>query len=269
MTAGTALRWLQPLLLIRLRHLLPTGFLYLVCTPLQWVWRVRTDSLAGVDSEELSWGKEGDTAASGNAQAHVKPTIEEDKLAEVDEGSPRSPPFTPRHVKRNSYQRLSRLSDEARLSIQSISLTPGSRDTDSNRSSATIRGTQFHGSGGLNDVDFDRALRKFASERDSFLSDLTLSAGAVVPNRPKPRPKTQRIANEEAASLKSGGGSLRRRISFRDMNSVKKQTSIARQGKHQPISPLFIIPRQWSHTCCTFRDNEKCNDRSTLTAVAR
>lgn len=105
-------------------------------------------------------------------------------------------------------------------------------------------------------MDFDRALRKFASERDSFLSDLTLSAGAVVPNRPKPRPKTQRIVNEEAAGLKSGGGSLRRRVSFRDMNSLKRQTSVARQGKYQPIPLLFTVSLQWSHTYCNFREND-------------
>lgn len=182
----------------------------------------------------------------------MKTTIEEDKLAEVDEGTPTSPPFTPRHVKRNSYQRLSRLSDEARLSIQSISLTPESRGTESNRSSATIRGAQVNGSGGLNDVDFDRALRKFASERDSFLSDLTLSAGAVVPNRPKPRPKTQRIVNEEAAGLKSGVGSMRRRISFRDMNGLKRQTSVARQGKHSGVFLLSTVPGQCNHITCPF-----------------
>lgn len=80
-------------------------------------------------------------------------------------------------------------------------------------------------------MDFDRALRKFASERDSFLSDLTLSAGAVVPNRPRPRPKTQRIVNEDAGGLKSGVGSIRRRISFRDMNSMKRQSSVNRSCK--------------------------------------
>jgi len=90
----------------------------------------------------------------------------------------------------------------------------------------TIKGIQINGKGTLNDVDFEKALRKFASERDSFLSDLTLSAGAVVPNRPKPRPKTQKIVKEDAAGLKSGVGSIRRRISFRDM---KRQSSVARQ----------------------------------------
>lgn len=151
------------------------------------------------------------------------------------------PPATPRNRKRNSYQRLSRLSDEARLSIASISSTPDKKGTDSNRSSTTIKGIQIAGRSGLNDQDFDKALRKFASERDSFLLDLTLSAGAVVPNRPKPRPKTQKIVNEDASALKSGLGSIRRRVSFRDMNSLKRQSSVARQCELSNPRPRLLI----------------------------
>lgn len=113
---------------------------------------------------------------------------------------------------------------------------PENKGTDSNRSSVTIKGIQINGKGTLSDVDFDKALRKFASERDSFLSDLTLNAGAVVPNRPKPRPKTQKIVKEDAAGLKSGVGSIRRRISFRD---IKRQSSVARQREW--LGFCFII----------------------------
>ncbi|KAG7004706.1 DENN domain-containing protein [Physcia stellaris] len=185
--------------------------------------------ISGVDSDQLTWGREEDLAAN-NVSPPSEPTIEEDRLAEAEHVSPDFPPTTPRNRKRNSYQRLSRLSDDARLSIASISSTPDRKGTDSNRSSATIKGIQIVGKGVLNDQDFDRALRKFASERDSFLSDLTLSAGAIVPNRPKPRPKTQRIVNEDASALKSGLGSIRRRVSFRDMNSLKRQSTVARQA---------------------------------------
>ena len=177
----------------------------------------------------MSWDEDGDTTSKAPPPTPVEPTIEEDRLAEVDDGPPMSIPSTPRHRKQNSYHRLSRLSDEARLSIQSITVTPDKTGTDSNRSSTTIKGIQINGTGGLNDLDFEKALKKFASERDSFLSDLTLSAGAVVPNRPKARPKTQRITTEDAAGLKTGVGSLRRRISFRDMSSMKRQPSVARQ----------------------------------------
>ena len=194
-----------------------------------------------MDSEQLNWGEDADTATKAAPSTPVEPTIKEDKLAEAEEVAPLSSPTTPRHSKRSSYHRLSRLSDDARLSIQSISLTPDKKGTDSNRSSATIKGIQINGTAGLSDVDFERALRKFASERDSFLSDLSLSAGAVVPNRPKSRPKTQRITNEDTAGLKSGAGSVRRRISFRDMSSMKRQPSVARQCRYMTIVIYICI----------------------------
>ena len=178
--------------------------------------------MVGVDSEQLRWGREDQSATEGAQPA--EPTIAEDKLAEAEDDYLEITPATPRNTKRNSYQRLSRLSDEARFSITSISSTPDYKGADSNRSSVTIKGIQTNGKGLLNDADFEKALRKFASERDSFLSDLTLSAGAVVPNRPKPRPKTQRIVKDDAPGLKPGVGSIRRRISFRDM---KRQSSVA------------------------------------------
>ena len=192
----------------------------------------RADDFVGVDSDQLRWAEDEDGTNKVLPQTPVEPTIEEDTQAEAAAGLTTSTPATPRQVKRNSYHRLSRLSDDARLSIQSIKITPEKNGTDSNRSSTTIKGIQINGTGPLNDIDFDRALRKFATERDSFLTDLSFGAGAVVPNRPKARPKTQRIVGEDAALLKSGVGSIRRRISFREMNSMKRQPSIARQGRH-------------------------------------
>lgn len=184
--------------------------------------------ISGIDSQQLRWGKD-DEFANSTPQAPVEQTIEEDKFAEEDPPSNRLS-STARNAKRNSYQRLSRLSDEARLSISSFSPTPDRKGTDSNRSSTTIKATPVNGTGALNDVDFEKALRKFASERDSFLADLTLSAGAVMPSRPKLRPKTQRIINEENAGLKSGVGTIRRRMSFRDMSSMKRQSAVGRQA---------------------------------------
>lgn len=187
-----------------------------------------TNSSLGIDSQQLRWGKD-DEFANSAPQAPVEQTIEEDKLAEAEDPPSNLLASTPRNTKRNSYHRLSRLSDEARLSISSFSPIPDRKGTDSNRSSTTIKGSQVNGTGALNDVDFEKALRKFASERDSFLADLTLSAGAVMPSRPKPRPKTQRIIGEDNAVLKSGVGSLRRRMSFRDMSSMKRQSTVGRQ----------------------------------------
>ena len=188
-----------------------------------------SNGFAGVDSYQLRWRKDEEPTDLA-PPAPVEPTIEEDKAAEAEGDSPDLKGATPRKAKRNSYQRLSNLSDEARLSITSLSLSPEKKGTESNRSSTTIKGPQINGNGRLlSDTDFENALKKFASQRDSFLSDLTLSAGAVVPNRPKARPKTQKIISEDAANLKSGVGSIRRRISFRDMNSMKRQSSVKRQ----------------------------------------
>jgi len=198
-----------------------------------WFW------IAGVDSEQLTWpSTEPEQEASANgalpspvASTIEEDTIEEDQAAEAEVSGPITSPISPKPEKRSSRNWPSKKSNEARLSSQSFA-TVEKNGTDSNRSSATIKGLQVNGPGtGLSDVDFERALRKFATERDSFLSDLTLSAGAVVSNRPKARPKTQRIVNEDAAGLKSGVGSIRRRISFRDINSMKRQPSVARQRR--------------------------------------
>ena len=151
-------------------------------------------------------------------------------MAEAEHRVPDLPPQTPRKAKRNSYQRLSNLSDEARLSISSLSLSQEKKGSDSNRSSATIKAIQVNSTNGgqLNELDFENALRKFASQRESFLADLDITAGAIVPNRPKPRPKTQKIV-DDAPSMRSGIGSIRRRLSTRNMNSAKRQSSVRRQ----------------------------------------
>ena len=185
--------------------------------------------VTGVDSYQLRWGKD-EEPPDLVPTAPVEPTIEEDKAAEAEGDSQDQKGALSKKAKRNSYQRLSNLSDEARLSITSLSLSPERNGTDSNRSSTTIKGSQINGNGRLlSDTDFEHALKKFASQRDSFLSDLNSTAGPAIPNRPKARPKTQKIVNEDAAGLKSGVGRIRRRISFRDMNSMKRQSSVKRQ----------------------------------------
>ncbi|EEH08729.1 conserved hypothetical protein [Histoplasma capsulatum G186AR] len=185
--------------------------------------------IAGVDGPEILdiFSKLGEEYHANHTQSMpVTDTIQEDADAE-EAAHPRSGPSQP-SSKRNSYQLLPKPSDETRLSYRSM----GSAETPSNRSSMTIKGSQSpNGLSFLSDGDFDKALIKFAAERDSFLSDLSLSAGAVVSsNRPKPRPKTQKIVAEEVNPLKSSIGSVRRHMSFRDMNSMKRQPSLARQA---------------------------------------
>ncbi|KAG0643854.1 hypothetical protein HOY80DRAFT_1031840 [Tuber brumale] len=76
---------------------------------------------------------------------------------------------------------------------------------------------------GMTDQDFDNALLKFAAERDSFLDELSFSAGTVVPNKPVIHPRAQRVVSEDISLQKTG--SLRRRISLRDLTSMRRAPS--------------------------------------------
>jgi hypothetical protein len=135
-------------------------------------------------------------------------------------------------------------------------------NTRSNRSSATIRpipppnfgsgNTNGNGLPGINgfgggegigfdgfpaDFDFDEALLKFAAERENFLDDLSFSAGAKIHTRPPMvNPRTEKLKADDAdasgrkSPLKSIRGSIRRKMSFRDMSSVRKQPMPPRAG---------------------------------------
>jgi hypothetical protein len=202
--------------------------------------------IAGVDGSEIldTFRKLGDeyriassTTAPGPAVTDI---IEEDADAEDAHDhfdgllSRSSSVIGPR----GSFQRLSFRSEDADQNANG-----NANGTHSNRSSMTIKGggngsaaspraSQFLG---LEEFDFDKALVKFASERETFLSDLSLSAGAITPaSRPRSRLRTQKIVSEEpqqSGLLRSSIGSVRRHMSFRDMNSMKRQPSVARQGE--------------------------------------
>lgn len=122
------------------------------------------------------------------------------------------------------------------------------------KASATSNGTTngltnglSNGSSGslLGDFDFDKALLKFASEREHFLDDLSYSAGATVQKPPpmtsaRANPRTDRLKIEESdtglgmngrrSPLRNVGGSIRRKISFRDMSSIRRQTSTVQRS---------------------------------------
>ncbi|KAJ2907156.1 DENN domain-containing protein [Zalerion maritima] len=165
-----------------------------------------------------------------------------------------------RHSKHNA-NRLSKSSVDSRTSIRTVEELDVTR---SNRSSATIRANppppftntpnNLNGSssnsngqcpspGGLGILtpettspgfDFDQALYKFAAERENFLDDLTFSSGAKVQSRPPMiSPRVERIKADEDVSLmrnpiRSIKGSIRRKISFRDMNSTRRQPPATR-----------------------------------------
>lgn len=217
--------------------------------------------IAGVDGTEIldTFRRLGDEYRAHSATSPgpaLADTIEEDADAE-EAHDPRldglSRPGSASGI-RGSVQRLSFRSGDS---------DPHPNGSNSNRSSMTIKGNGNGGngdstgdngnttpaalsprnsalvdeSGQLGHFDFDKALLKFASERESFLSDLSLSAGAITPNnRPRSRLRTQKIVSEENNSsggnlLRSGIGSVRRHMAFRDMNSMKRQPSVARQGE--------------------------------------
>ncbi|KAM0815269.1 putative DENN domain-containing protein [Seiridium cardinale] len=176
---------------------------------------------------------------------HVETTIEEDREPDED-AQKRDSVVGPtnkaiaRHSRQNSGNRLSK------ASLRTLEEVDG--NTRSNRSSATIRpnpppggngGAQYDGIPAfLADFDFDEALFKFAAERENFLEDLSFTAGAKTQARPPMvNPRAERIKADESQSgrmspLKnlrgSIRGSIRRKISFRDMNSVRKQPTPAK-----------------------------------------
>lgn len=224
--------------------------------------------IAGIDS--LSYGPEAFSSAfNGDRSPLITPvdaTIEELHEGEGP-GSPagQSPYATPRmlarHSRSNSWNRLSKLPSAVDIRRTSVStITDDHDEPDSNRSSVTIKagsrpGTNGESRGsvaGFSDFDFDKALLKFAEDRESFLDENRHIAGALVQQRPPmTNPRTERLRFEEDGELvnsanghmngissprrtpmRSVGGSIRRKISFRDMNSVKRQpTTVQRSGK--------------------------------------
>ncbi|SPO05772.1 related to lustrin A [Cephalotrichum gorgonifer] len=186
----------------------------------------------------------------------VDTTIVEDELECIDplNGSSRA---TARHSRQSSNHRISKLSNEARFSINTLDEVDG--NTRSNRSSATIKPINNNGpptststllpgpneKSPLSDFDFDNALFKFAAEREHFLEDLSFTAGAKTQSRPPMvNPRAERIKADETdtsgrrspmRSIKGSirgsiKGSIRRKMSFRDMNSSRKQPSAAKPG---------------------------------------
>jgi hypothetical protein len=197
---------------------------------------------------------------NGPPSPAVDATIEEGSEGETPASLPSGTArAAARHSRNNSWHRLSKLSNDARNSIQTLDEL---ENTKSNRSSITVKGLNINGNGeaseasngkgeGIGDFDFVRALVKFANERDSFLDDLSFSAGAPIQSRaPMTNPRTERLRvedqdivnpSERRNPLRSVGGSIRRRISFRDMNSAKRQPSTVQRNceLRRPFWPVM------------------------------
>ncbi|KAI8963387.1 DENN-domain-containing protein [Daldinia sp. FL1419] len=171
----------------------------------------------------------------------VEGTITEDHEPDEDQPDPTASPANKskaRHSRQNSDNRLSKISTS---SIHTLEELDG--NTRSNRSSATIRPIPLPAAANheslLGDFDFDKALVKFAAERENFLEDLSFSAGAKTQSRPPMvNPRAERIKADESSGRMSPmksirgsiRGSIRRKISFKDMNSVRKQPTTPRPG---------------------------------------
>lgn len=194
--------------------------------------------ISGIESSQVYDPRSQPTSLNGLSSPLSSPppvdvdeTIEEDLALETDSIRPKSQDGLANGD--GTKRRSARLSFEHRSSVSTI-IGPESKQSASNRSSATIKGPQVGGSG-LSDVDFENALRKFASERDTFLEEIQFTAGIAKQNRPtptKPRVRPQRVqqTEENGGNLRSGVGSIRRRLSTMQ-SSLKRQPSMARQGK--------------------------------------
>jgi hypothetical protein len=178
----------------------------------------------------------------------VDETIEEDRALETDSIRPKSQDGLSLINGDTSRRSSGRLSYEHRKSTGTI-VGPDSKQTASNRSSTTIKGVQLGGSG-LSDQDFENALRKFASERDTFLEEIQFSAGITQQSRSTPskpaRPRPQRIQLQQEDGVgnhRTGVGSIRRRISTMQ-SSLKRTSSVAtRQGKSKRLARCAVSAR--------------------------
>jgi hypothetical protein len=226
--------------------------------------------IAGVES--ISYNDTPQTTTAAAPAASVESTIVEDGEPEstnrdsLVNGNVKT--ATARHSRQGSANRLSKLSVDGRLSIHTLDDIDGNGR--SNRSSATIRPSHNGANGNPNsnggpggafgDFDFDAALFKFAAERENFLEDLSFSAGAKIQARPpmvNPRAERIRADEQDPASgrrspLRSIKGSIRRKMSFRDMNSVRRQPQAGEFGRSLRMDHLSasqtpnLPPRRFS-----------------------
>ena len=209
--------------------------------------------IAGIDS--LSYGQHfrlnaetGEKEINGISSRPLGSTIDENSALEtMAAATPARPPHSPRDSLTldaaiidavDNSPRLSRLSDGSRFSIYSENNDMPT--TASNRSSATIRAVPANPNA-LNDDEFDRALRKFATARDSFLDELSSSNGtasSLAGGRSNIYARPSRTNGDDANGTRPGSATVRRRLSLRDLNSMKRQPSVvARTGESSPPPP--------------------------------
>lgn len=119
---------------------------------------------------------------------------------------------------------------EGRLSVASQNIGGSLGKLRSSNSSTSTLANSLKA--GMSDADFDKALFKFAAERESFLEDLSFSAGTIVPAKPVLHPRAQKVVNDDPSLQKAP--SLRRRISLRDLSSMRRATSVVNRAGKSP-----------------------------------
>lgn len=119
---------------------------------------------------------------------------------------------------------------EGRLSVASQNVGGSLGKLRSSNSSTSTLANSLKA--GMSDADFDKALFKFAAERESFLEDLSFSAGTIVNTKPVVHPRAQKVMNDDSSLQKNS--SLRRRISLRDLSSMRRAPSVVNRAGKQP-----------------------------------
>ncbi|ETN43311.1 uncharacterized protein HMPREF1541_02470 [Cyphellophora europaea CBS 101466] len=200
--------------------------------------------IAGVDSQQLldaykpvRWSYDEHESFTNGSDNTADQTIQEDVDAEQAAAAPTAlvSPSTKKHTRKDSYQRLSDLSGEARDSILALENGSGLR---SNRSSATIKASPTPATNGnrestaISDRDFENAMQKFTMDRESFFLDLNFADGSKTRSRAsRTKPRTQKIVPQDLEPMPNGPsrhfGSVRRHLSFKEMSSTKRQPSMA------------------------------------------
>ena len=192
--------------------------------------------IAGLDTQQLVDAFLQQRWSHDHSESNgVDSTIKEEATDGFYESSiVQSPRGSASHSRHDSFQRLSKLSSEARNSIQSLDRVSNPQ---SNRSSMTVRQTDApvnrRMSTLISEMDFDKAMNKFATNRDDFYLDLTFNpVEPAKPIRSRSRQQTQRIVSQDepSAGPNRNFGSMRRHLSFKDMSSTKRQLSMARRG---------------------------------------
>ena len=186
-----------------------------------------------------------------------RPSPQADKTIDEHSGSDSSKKIIPSSTTRanacysrqSCVNRLFKVSNDSQDSVKTLEEPCGNGRC--NRSSTAIRPAGGGSNGirhdhSIGDLDFDKALLKLSTDWKNFL-DMSFSAGAKLQARPPTvNSRVERIKadgsefNGRNSPLRSITGSIRRKMSFRDMNGVRKSLMAPRTGG-LPVTPTIAL----------------------------